>query len=128
VPTTPDRSESRSGNMLRLFSIGRSHGEISFMMSRYKGRTSPKAIEQAYPHVVEMIVPPGGFGKQLDTMHEWHRARGIEAMRGRGGVMRMAAITFDGASLIGQQPIFSRKNLPRPRKPRRLRKRKEPQT
>jgi hypothetical protein len=26
-------------------------------MSRYKDRTSTKAIEQAYPHIVEMIVP-----------------------------------------------------------------------
>jgi hypothetical protein len=28
-------------------------------MTRYKGRTSAKAIEQAYPHVVEIIVPLG---------------------------------------------------------------------
>jgi hypothetical protein len=26
-------------------------------MSRYKGRTNTEAIEQAYPHIVEMIVP-----------------------------------------------------------------------
>jgi hypothetical protein len=30
-------------------------------MSRYKGRTSPKEIEKAFPHIVEMIVPFGGF-------------------------------------------------------------------
>jgi hypothetical protein len=36
------------------------------------------------PHQVEVIVPLGGFGKKLDVMHEWHRARGIEAMHGRG--------------------------------------------
>jgi hypothetical protein len=53
-------------------------------MSRYKGRTSTKAIEQAYPHIVEMIVPLGGFGLKLDDMYEWHWARGIEAMRGCG--------------------------------------------
>jgi len=47
-------------------------------MTRYKGRISTKAIEQAYPHIVEMIVPLGGFGKKLDEMYEWHRARGIQ--------------------------------------------------
>ena len=52
-------------------------------MSRHKGRTSPKAIEQAYPHIVEMIVPLGGFGKQLDAMYEWHRVRGILEQRVR---------------------------------------------
>ena len=53
-------------------------------MPRYKGRTSTKAIEQAYPHIIEMIVPLGGFGKKLDEMYEWHWARDIEAMRGCG--------------------------------------------
>jgi hypothetical protein len=33
---------------------------------------------------VEIIVPPGGLGKQLDAMYDWHRERGIEARRGRG--------------------------------------------
>jgi hypothetical protein len=47
-------------------------------MTRYKGRISTKAIEQAYPHIVQMIVPLGGFGKKLDEMYEWHRARGIQ--------------------------------------------------
>ena len=41
-------------------------------MSRYKGRTDPKEIEKAFPHIVEMIVPLGGFGMKLDDMYEWH--------------------------------------------------------
>ena len=32
-------------------------------MTRYKGRASPKAIEREFPHIVETIVPEGGFGK-----------------------------------------------------------------
>ena len=28
-------------------------------------------------------VPKGGFGKRLEAMYEWHRARSIQAMRGR---------------------------------------------
>ena len=52
-------------------------------MSRYKGRNT-KAIEQAYPHIVELIVPLGGFGRKLDDMYEWHRARGIQDQHGRG--------------------------------------------
>jgi hypothetical protein len=51
-------------------------------MPRCKTRTSAQAIEKDFPHIVEMIVPLGGFGRKLDDMYEWHRARGIEAMRG----------------------------------------------
>ena len=53
-------------------------------MTRYKGHASSKAIEREFPHIVEMIVPLGGFGRKLDDMYEWHWARDIEAMRGRG--------------------------------------------
>jgi hypothetical protein len=31
-----------------------------------------------------MAVPPGGFGKRLDAMYDWHRAQNIEARRGSG--------------------------------------------
>jgi hypothetical protein len=75
--------------MLRLFSIGRSHGEISFMMSRYKGRTSPKAIEQAYPHVVEMIVPPGGFGKSSSEFGSKLASTPLEATKGAASALRL---------------------------------------
>ena len=53
-------------------------------MTRYKGRMSPKAIERDFPHVVEIAVPPGGLGAQLDAMHHFHGARGIKACLGRG--------------------------------------------
>ena len=53
-------------------------------MSRYKGRKSQRAIEREFPHVVEIAVPPGGLGKRLDAMHEFHRARGIQACLGLG--------------------------------------------
>ena len=53
-------------------------------MAYYKGRTNPKAIERDFPHLVDVAVPLGGFGKRLDGMHEWHRSRGIEARQGRG--------------------------------------------
>jgi hypothetical protein len=50
-------------------------------MTRYRGRPfSAKAIERDFPHVVEMRVPLGGFGKTLDAMHEWHTRRGIHAL------------------------------------------------
>jgi hypothetical protein len=39
-------------------------------MSRYKGRTNPKAIERDFPHFVDVAVPLGGFGKRFDAMHE----------------------------------------------------------
>jgi hypothetical protein len=53
-------------------------------MTRYKGRMSQKAIEREFPHVVEIAVPPGGLGAQLDAMHYFHRARGIQACLGLG--------------------------------------------
>ena len=53
-------------------------------MTRYKGRMSPKAIEREFPHVVEIAVPPGGVGVQLDAMHYFHRAKGINACLGLG--------------------------------------------
>jgi len=33
-------------------------------MSRYKGRSSAKTVERDFPHIVEMAVPLGGFGKR----------------------------------------------------------------
>jgi hypothetical protein len=53
-------------------------------MTRYKGRTSPKTIEQDFPYVVEMRVPEGGFGKKLDAMYEWHTRRSIRAINSTG--------------------------------------------
>jgi len=53
-------------------------------MTRYKGRMSQKAIEREFPHVVEIAVPLGGLGAQLDAMHHFHRARGIQACLGLG--------------------------------------------
>jgi len=55
----------------------------AFADDRYKGRTKTNLIEGDFPHRVEMIVPKGGFGKRLEAMYEWHRARSIQAMRGR---------------------------------------------
>jgi hypothetical protein len=50
-------------------------------MTRYRGRPfSAKAIERDFPHIVEMRVPLGGFGKTLDAMHEWHTKRRIRAL------------------------------------------------
>jgi hypothetical protein len=53
-------------------------------MTRYKRRTSPKAIERDFPHIVETIVPLGGFGKRLDNMYAFHSLHGLTAQRGQG--------------------------------------------
>ena len=53
-------------------------------MTRYKGRTSEKAIEREFPHVVEIAVPPSGLGARLDAMHHFHHARGVQACLGLG--------------------------------------------
>jgi len=53
-------------------------------MTRYKGRASSQSIERSHPHVVEMEVPPGGFGQRLDAMHEWIAGRGADVRPGPG--------------------------------------------
>jgi hypothetical protein len=53
-------------------------------MTRYKGRTGRKTIEREFPNVVEIAVPPGGLGAQLNAMHYFHRAKGIHACLGLG--------------------------------------------
>jgi hypothetical protein len=52
------------------------------MTSRYKGRSGFREIAGLYPYVVEIVVPPGGLGRRLDDMHEFHRQRGIKDQRG----------------------------------------------
>jgi len=53
-------------------------------MTRYKGRASPKAIEQDFPHIVEMRVPEGGFSKMLKAMYDFHTRHGIRAINSTG--------------------------------------------
>jgi hypothetical protein len=53
------------------------------LIGGYIVRTSFKSIERDFPHIVEMIVPEGGFGKTLDAMYDFHARHGIQAQRGR---------------------------------------------
>ena len=53
-------------------------------MTRYKGRRSTKAVERDFPHFVEIVVPPGGLGRRLDAMYEFHSRHGIKPQRGQG--------------------------------------------
>ena len=58
------------------------HQRAIVMTSRYKGRSGFREIARLYPYVVEIVVPPGGLGRRLDDMHEFHRQRGIKDQRG----------------------------------------------
>ena len=53
-------------------------------MTTRKGERTSRTNERDFPHLVEMPVPPGGFGRHLDAMHDWYRTRGIESRSGRG--------------------------------------------
>ena len=53
-------------------------------MSRYKGRQSARSVEQDFPHFVDIAVPPGGLGKKLNAMYEFHAQHGIAPKRGQG--------------------------------------------
>ena len=39
--------------------------------------------ERKYPHLVELPLPPGGFGSASDAMLAFHREHGIQPRRGR---------------------------------------------
>ena len=53
-------------------------------MPRYKGRQDANAIERDFPHIVEIVVPPGGLRTRLDAIYEFHARHGIKAQKGRG--------------------------------------------
>lgn len=53
-------------------------------MPHSKDRIGSEASERKFPHIVEIAVPLGGLGAQLDAMHHFHEARGIKACLGRG--------------------------------------------
>ena len=53
-------------------------------MTRYKGRQNAKAVEQDFPHFVDIVVPPGGLGSKLDAMYDFHTQYGIKPQRGHG--------------------------------------------
>jgi hypothetical protein len=57
--------------------VHRLHTDGSNHMTHYKGGQSSKAIEKDFPHIVEMIVPEGGFGKTLDAMYDFHARHGM---------------------------------------------------
>ena len=52
-------------------------------MTRYKGRVGAIETERAYPHIVELNIPPGGLGRRLDVMANWHKQRGLEVREGK---------------------------------------------
>jgi hypothetical protein len=52
-------------------------------MTRYKGRTSPEAVERDFPHHVEMIVPLGGFGKKAVALRLFSNTSGFKSRKRR---------------------------------------------
>jgi hypothetical protein len=54
------------------------------VVSRYKGRQSAKAVEQDFPHYVDIVVPEGGLGNKLNATYDFHAQHGIQPKRGHG--------------------------------------------
>ena len=46
-------------------------------MSRHNGRAS-RFSDESLPFAVELPVPEGGFGTQLDVMHSWAKENDIK--------------------------------------------------
>ena len=53
-------------------------------MTQRRGERTAAQNERDFPNIVELEVPPNGFGVKLDAMYEFHRERGLEPRRGRG--------------------------------------------
>ena len=68
-------------------------------MSRYKGRQSAKAVEQDFPHYVDVVVPEGDLGMKLNAMYDFLDTA-FKRSAVMGSMMLMAAL-FGGASPIG---------------------------
>jgi hypothetical protein len=46
--------------------------------------TKSIADRTGFPHHVDIFVPPGGLGTQLDAVYEFHTQHGIKLQRGHG--------------------------------------------
>jgi hypothetical protein len=55
-------------------------------VTRRKGETTARMIERAFPHIVELPLPSGGFRERSADIAGFHSDRGIEPRRGRGRV------------------------------------------
>lgn len=53
-------------------------------MTQRRGERTAVQNERDFPYIVELPVPPNGFGAKLDSMYEFHREHGIQDARGRG--------------------------------------------
>jgi len=53
-------------------------------MPRYKGQLKASRVEQDFRHHVDIVVPPGGLGRRLDAMYDFHAQHGIKPQRGHG--------------------------------------------
>ena len=53
-------------------------------MSRRKGDITAQLNERKHPHLVELPLPPGGFGYARDGMLAFHREHRILTRHGRG--------------------------------------------
>jgi hypothetical protein len=62
---------------IRRQDVQRLHTDGINHMTRDKVRTSFISLERVFPHIVEMIVPEGGFGKTQDAMYDFHARHGI---------------------------------------------------
>jgi hypothetical protein len=83
-------------------------------MTRYKGRPDAKSLARDFPHIVEMLLPPTGFGNRLNAMFDWHTANGIESQRGperRKWSITIFAILSVGVLQIVRRPKHSRRNF-----------------
>ena len=66
------------------------------MSGRYKGWQNAASIKRDLPYVVELQVPPGGFGTRLDRIYGFHTR--LASTHGEvAAAAKVSAILFAGA-------------------------------
>ena len=63
---------------------GRQASELGSKHEPLQRQTKRKSVEQDFPHFVDIAVPPGGLGKKLNAMYDFHAHHGIAPKRGQG--------------------------------------------
>ena len=67
------------------------------MSGRHKGWQNAASIKRDFPCVVELHVPPGGFGTRLDRIYEFH-TRLVSTHGEVAAAAKVSANLFAGAS------------------------------
>lgn len=83
--------------------------EWSLLSRRYKGQRTALHNERECPYWVDLPIPEGGLGRNIDRMHDWHSERGLPVRAGSGGLWVARFCFADKANAESFAVAFHRK-------------------